>query len=305
MWYNYSGSFLFQSRRSGCSMGLEKLDVCIIYDSTDLKKHRTSFWGQALQQWCRLPPQGRYLDISHICLAEEVAHTRYIGFDSPDKYDVAIFNWDVLNGDPTFSSERSQQIARYYAPALRRFVAQGGLVVLECQAVFWSPCQDAYDAILVEAGLPRLRVADSKRISFGFSVRPAKRLVGRHPFLPIGLSSQIEAGACDWNRAQAWFPQDSVSIDTLQALQGTWHRMYSGAFVRVKKRHWQPILYTEDGRYPVACVYHKRGEGAYLVTTMYLASSNVTELLQPITIEWPESRRKLDDIASWRYLLNV
>jgi len=238
-------------------------------------------------------------------LDEEVAHTRYIGFDSPDSYDVVIFNWDVLNGDPTFSSDRSLQIARYYAPALRRFVAQGGLVVLECQAILWSPCQDAYDAILVEAGLPRLRAANSKRISFGFSVRPAKRLVGRHPFLPIGLSRQIEAGECEWNRAQPWFPRDSVSLEAVQALQGTWHRMYSGAFVGVTKRHWQPILYTEDGRYPVACVYHNRGEGAYLVTTMYLASSSVTELLQPIAIGWPESRRRLDDNASRRYLPNV
>jgi hypothetical protein len=286
-------------------MGLEKLDICIIYDSTDLKKQRTSFWGQALQQWCRPPPQGRYLSLSHKCLHEEAARARYMGFDSPVSYDVVIFNWDVLNGDPTFASDRSQQIARYYAPALRRFVELGGLVVLECQAVRWSPCQNAYDAILVEAGLPRLRVANSKRISFGFSVKPAKRLVGQHPFLPTGLPHQIEAGECDWNRARAWFPRYSVSLKVVRALQGTWHRVYSGAFVRVKKRHWQPILYTEDGRYPVACVYHNRGEGAYLVTTMYLASTNITELLRPITIEWPESRRRLDDIASRRYLPNV
>lgn len=70
--------------------------------------------------------------------------------------------------------------------------------------------------------------------------------------------------------------------------------MYSGAFENVNKRQWLPILYAEDESHPVACVYHQPGEGAYLATTMYLATSNVSELLAPITVGWRDSKSMLD-----------
>jgi hypothetical protein len=267
-----------------------RINVCVVKDSTDIMRGRTCFWSDALQRWSRPNRRGDYIVVTELSLPEEVVKAKYIDFG---RYDVVVFNWDVLNGDPTFSSDRSQNIARYYARDLSKFIDKGGLVIVEAQATLWSPCQEAYDSVLVGAGLPRLRVIDSNRIRFGFSVRPNRRLLGQHPFLPQAIGQSIRANLCQWNSKRPWFPDSSVSLETIQMFVGTRSRMYSGAFSRLKSRHWQPILFTEDGRFPVACVYHRGGRGACLVTTMYLAASNVTELLRPMTVDWHRSRREL------------
>ena len=273
-------------------MPAERIRICTVTDHPDdPKKQRSCFWPDALKPWIEGGVQDRCVVWTPVFLPDTVDWSEYVDFET---YDVVIFNWDVLNGDPMFRSDRSQQMARHYARDLREFVRGGGLVIMECQAALFSPSQAAYDSVTQEAGLPRLRVTDSTTVSFGFSVRPETSLLGRHPFLPVELGRWISAEDCDWNSREPWFPTSAVSLRTLQAFEGTHHRMYSGGFERASLRHWRPILYAEDGQHPVACVYHEPGEGAYLVTTMYLAASNVSGLLRPITLDWRDSLSALN-----------
>ena len=272
-------------------MRAHEIRVCILIDSSNARQRRKCFWPQALQEWQKPGALGSRLVWQEVALQEVVAQGKHLDLR---QYDVVVVNWDLLNGDPVFLSDRSQLIARHYATDLRHFVRRGGLAIVECQAVMWSPCQPAYDCIITAAGLPGLRVVDSSSVGFGFSVRPEKRLLGHHPFLPEALGQLVRPVESEWSLRGDWFPESSVSMRVLQEFEGTRNRMYSGAFARTRKREWLPLLFAEDGRHPVACLYHERDEGAYLATTMYLAAANVSELLRPMTVDWHASRPGLN-----------
>ncbi|CAM5725767.1 hypothetical protein SVIOM342S_07337 [Streptomyces violaceorubidus] len=58
--------------------------------------------------------------------------------------------------------------------------------------------------------------------------------------------------------------------------------MYTGAF-RSWSRGWLPLLHTEDRHNPVLLV-KTEGLGLWIVSTMFLASSNVADLMESLVV---------------------
>lgn len=270
----------------------DRLHICVIRDPGGVKRRRRVFWHDALLPWLEDRPRGRRLVLEDVSWVDQMRTGRWLHFGC---FEVIILNWGVINGNPMFAAGLSQRLARRYAPQLREFVRRGGLLVVECQADNWILQQDAYDAVLVGAGLPRLRVLENTHGQiFGKWVQRPRRRRGRAQRLFENAGDVIRASESDSLQSGRWFPAGSVPRSMVEQLRATRDRIYTGAFTRSWRRLWRPVLLTEDGKFPVACVYHEQGEGAYLVTSMHLASSGIPELLRPITVEWPDSRERLD-----------
>lgn len=270
----------------------QQLNLCVLVDPGEPKRRRGTFWHSALGPWLDSRPGRRSVYLEEISWVEEMRRRRWLRFS---RFEVIVLNWGVVNGNPMFEADVSQELARRYGPQLREFVARGGLLVVECQADNWVLQQDAYDAILVTGGLPRLRVlTDTHNGLFGKWVTRPRYPVGHAQRLFEGLDEVVRVDRPYSRPSGRWFPAGSVPGRTVEVLRATRDRLYTGAFRRAMPRKWQPVLFTEDRRFPVACVFHERGEGAYLATTMHLASCGARKLLRPITVDWPDSRRRLN-----------
>lgn len=192
--------------------------VGIIVDSKDPTKRRHSFWPDSLSD-----PTVVYEEVS---LAESSQDLHAINYQS---YDILIFNWDVANGDATFSSERTQQLLQRHQRHghLDNFVRNGGILILEAQTSHWRPDQKSYDSVLGE-GEVRVSTGREPEVS---SIGVVNTALNEHPILFL-LPSKIEN---DYPHGEevGWFPAGSVSTQALQKTKP--RKLYSGTFGRWKK----------------------------------------------------------------------
>ncbi|WP_256791958.1 hypothetical protein [Terrabacter sp. Ter38] len=235
------------------------MKIAIIVDDLDPARRRKCFWEEKLRSW----PE------AHVELVSLLAKMEERRFFNIYAYDVVIFNWCVLDGALMFASDRVQAIVEFYDDHFAQFVRKGGIIIMENQPKRWRPVQRAYD--ILTPG--QIRVMSRDTYSFGSSVLRNARLK-EHPLissLPTVIHSAYLPVPAD-----TWFPPDSTSTKSIEELNPT--KMYSGAFASWSS-DWLPLLYTSDGEHPVMLV-KTEGLGLWVVTTMYLASSNVHDLIE-------------------------
>jgi len=239
------------------------MKVAVIVDDLDADRRRRCFWEEQLD----LIPGIEYELVS---LLEKMDDRKFFNVY---EYDVIIFNWCVLDGALMYASDRVQDIVAFYDDHFVQFVMKGGILIMENQPKRWRPSQMAYDVLLQG----QVKVSSRDKHLFGSKVLVNDRL-RKHPLfrhLPDTLYSAY-LHALD----ESWFPVGSTSIRSLQELHPT--KVYSGAFVKWNS-DWLPVLYTEDRSYPVMLL-KTEGLGLWVVTTMYLASSNIRELVESIIL---------------------
>jgi hypothetical protein len=239
------------------------MKIAIIVDDLDPDRRRRCFWEEQLSS---LP------DVQYE-LVNLLKHMDERKFFNVYMYDIIIFNWCSLDGCVMYASERLQAVVGYYDDHFIQFVRKGGILIIENQPKRWRPVQKAYDVLLPE----EVSVISREMHLFGSKVLVNEKLK-RHPLIQ-NLPDVLHSA---YNHApnESWFPPGSTSAKSLQELYPT--KIYSGGFLHWKS-DWLPLLYTDDKLYPVMLVKND-GLGLWIVTTMYLASSNIKELIESIII---------------------
>lgn len=249
--------------------------VAIIVDDLNPDRRRRCFWPEQLDS---------IADVEYelVSLLEKMEERKFFDVYA---YDLIIFNWCVLDGALMYASDRVQDIVSFYDDHFVQFVRRGGVLIMENQPKRWRPVQKAYD-ILLDG---EVKVVSRDTYTFGAKVLANKRL-RKHPLfnhLPMVMHS-----AYAHSPAETWFPPGSTSPRSIQELNPT--KVYSGSF-RSWRSDWLPAMYTDENEYPVMLL-KTDGLGLWIVTTMYLASSNIKELLDSLIVG---STRHLPEIRQF------
>jgi hypothetical protein len=250
------------------------MKIAVIVDDLDADRRRRCFWEERLDT---LPA----VEYELVSLLEKMDNRKFFDVYS---YDVVIFNWCVLDGALMYSSDRVQKIVSFYDDHFVQFVRKGGILIMEDQPKRWRPVQEAYDILLPG----EVRVIPRETQVFGSKVIVNQRL-RKHPLiqnLPSTLHSAYAHPA-----DESWFPAESTSARSIQELHPT--KAYAGAFQRWRP-DWLPLLYTEDETHPVMLV-KTDGLGLWVATTMFLASSNIDELVESLIIGGQRNRVEIRD----------
>lgn len=238
-------------------MRADQIRVAVIIDDLDPNRRRRSFWDEQLAE---LGVQWEYVSL--------LEYMDRIKFFNVYHYDVVIFNWCVLDGAVMYWSDRVQAIVEFYDAHFRRFVELGGVLILENQPKRWKPSQRAYSALLGD----QVRVTPSSLDLVGDAVRPTASAL-KHPLLST-IDRTLHSAYTHGN--ESWFPPESTSKLSLETLHPT--KMYSGGFSNWKP-DWIPVLQAEDRDIPVMLM-KIQGRGLWIVSTMFIASSNRTDLIR-------------------------
>lgn len=188
-----------------------RLKIVVLVDRKDSAKRRTSFWKEVLRVSTydlRSKTKVRYVSI-----ADELDHKRNpaLHLFSGRTTDVIILNWDVVNGDPVYGSDRALQFLRHYRPDLLSWLHHGGLLLVESQGESWGTSNDPYECF---SGM----FADSQvKLCSGLWTlgnRAAVNPVHKSHLLAHGLQDddlELKAGGL-WAR-KPWFPRRARQSD--------------------------------------------------------------------------------------------
>lgn len=197
------------------------------------------------------------------------------------KLDVLVVNWDAVNGDPEFGADIALRWFAHHRRELWQWVARGGVLIVEGQAIVDVPDQAAYDALL---GPDELRVCgDVDPLNADAQI---SRVGTRGLIYPSVKDNPLFAGLNELDatrpvRFKDMFPR--AGVDPKFEMRD-WRRLYRGWFTRRGPRSkfaWQIIATTTGHRFrrrPI-CMAARHGEGAIFATTMLLASSGQKELV--------------------------
>ena len=247
------------------------MKVAVIVDNLDPKRRRHCFWEEQLSSF-------RDIHVELITINKQAYEQKYDNLYIWDKYDIMIFNWDVINNDPVFDSDRSYQVVNRYFELFTQFVRDGGIIIIENQSWHWCPVQEAYDALFSgQVTVLKSTMLDNIEPIWSTSAHVSKQNK-KHPLvhnLPKVLNSAYMHEA-DFE----WVPSGSITSRALQGLHPT--KIYSGAFKKWRP-DWLPLIYSDDKKYPIMLV--KTDDlGLWVVSTMFLASANINVLLQNLII---------------------
>ncbi len=244
--------------------------IAVIVDSTDPAKRRYCFWSDVLPRFSRV-------EFEEVSFPEKRREIRYVGLDD---FDIIIFNWDVTDGDFTFESDITRAIVTRRRHHFRNFVRSGGLLIAECQSSHWKPDQSSYDLLF---GENELRVAEFINAGTGTTGNINLKL-REHPFLrllPETISSEYL-----YPRDLQWFPPNSVSPRAIDLTRSS--KLYSGWFTEWRAS-WLPLVFEAKNRFPIMLAKVDEN-GLYVATTMFLASSGVSSLVQNLVAEYSKHR---------------
>lgn len=118
----------------------DMVNIKIIYDSKDPEKRRTCFWESVKEQI-----EGNY-NFQFISIKDTLESDdpfQLLELFDKNKTDIIILNWDAINGDPIYGSDKTYQFFDHYKPDLNKWVENGGIIILEAQNAAWKPVQNS------------------------------------------------------------------------------------------------------------------------------------------------------------------
>lgn len=202
---------------------------------------------------------------------------------------VLIINWDAINGDPEFGADLTFRWIEHHRRELWHWVAsKGGLLILEGQAVLDEPDQRAYDALfgrheVIVCGPEDDLDPSQQRVRCGQEGRVARRARNRGS-VGAGL---VRLGTTKKRSYEEMFPGEKHH----PLLENRdWDLLYRGWFERPSiwrrsKLPWCVIATTRPRpfrRSKPICLAARHGSGAFIATTMLLASSEQRQLVTQI-----------------------
>ena len=231
--------------------------------------------------------------------------------------DVLILNWDVANGDPDFGADLALRWFSHRRPEILHWVRErGGILIIEGETRLGVPSQASYDALL---GAMQVEVCGEED-----QFRPRRQVErnGTHCKMTsrARVPSQIGTSASPFIHLQdltaskrtfeEMFPGAAGRMLSPFLSTGDWQLLYRGwfrwnPFIR-KRLPWVPFVRTADRKFdhPTMLVA-KHGLGAVFVSTMFLASSKQTELVEAIlrchgdVARLPDPPRRIVFLRRW------
>ncbi len=220
-------------------------------------------------------------------------------FQALETYQVLILNFDCINGDPAFGSDVALDWFKHRHPELLQWIAGGGIMIVEGQAMLAVPTQSSYDALF---GRRELRVS-------GPSVKPIPAVEMER----TGAECQVTAEArtyklfpglnklrCTSNRTIGdAFPGNSrLMIGSVNEICD-WKMLYRGWFPRLpsfgRRFRWTPLIRTERKKYGFShptLLAAPHGAGIMFVSTMVLAGTGQQLVIRGL-VNWNASDNQL------------
>jgi hypothetical protein len=223
---------------------------------------------------------------------------------------VLILNFDCINGDPAFGSDIALDWFRYRYPELLKWVEDGGILIVEGQAMLAVPTQASYDALF---GDRELRVSGPSvtplpGLEFertGGECRVTRQACKYGFFVKYGLCTGTGELRCTDNRTIAdFFPGNARFMLSAANDIYEWKLLYRGWFRVLApwcRFRWIPLIVTNRKKFgfdhPVLLAAG-HGRGVMFVSTMWLAGTGQTAIIRSL-LEWnprnnplPEPRRR-------------
>ena len=123
---------------------MKKIKVKVIYDSAKPEKRRTCFWkSDQISSKYNETHEFEFISIAE-CLDKESNPFSLLELFSRKNTDIIIVNWDSINGDPIYGSDRAFQFFNHYRPDMISWVEKGGIIFLEAQTAAWQLVNDPY-----------------------------------------------------------------------------------------------------------------------------------------------------------------
>jgi hypothetical protein len=259
------------------------LEVLVVVDRQG--QARGEFWTEevALYNRSHLSDGGRQAVCRLLPLADEVALAPTVGPETAlelmERAQLLILNWDVANGDPGFGADAAQRWLAHHQYNVWDWVKRGGILVVEGQANWSIPTQEAYDAIL---GRGEIRVSGNEERLEGFAHlrrvgRACRftRAARRSKLFESHRHFQLQPADRGWDQH---FPDTSPDRPIFPQLRtGPWPMLWRGWLRRRlfsrSRFPWIAVMKTSD-RAPnsqTTMLVAQYGKGAIFTTTMFLA----------------------------------
>lgn len=284
----------------------EQIPVNVLYDREEPIYRRRCFWEDIDDDETYSGYEFRYVSVYDGLERNENPANELFGTTSEAQ--ALVLNWDVINTDLVYGSRENYDLLKHYIPDMNRWVRQNGNVILvENQSAGGNLLQEAYDIF-----------AHGEYRSRDFSLTVSNETpyddmayVDTSSENPVvdGLPERLSLERADLY-AKTWFP-DTLTGDlpSIQDFETEQKRLYAGWFESWDD-NWEPLVFADENhkRPVLMCRYTKKNEkhpyiGAYVVTTMYLASSNteqVTTLIENILKLSTESEDQLQQLEQQR-----
>lgn len=256
---------------------MDILNIKVIYDSDDLNKRRTCFWEKIEGN-----NQNNY-NFQFISIRDTLNSDpcKLLDIFSNDVTDIIIFNWDSINGDPLYGSDRAFDFFNHYRPDLNTWVENGGILIVEAQTAAWKLVQNSYNLFT------KNNIKTTKERIRDKSAYINKKLLNNHPLLK-NVSEKI-AVQQEFSE-QNWFP---ISCG-LCSIEHSEERLYQGWFEKYSK-DWEPLIFEMNKKNPIMlCRLVNKEEkvgikvGAYIITTMYIGASGINQLIENL-LDFPHT----------------
>jgi hypothetical protein len=252
--------------------------------------------------------------------------------------DIIIINWDAVNKDPVYGSDKAFSFFDAYKNAMQSWVEDGGILILESQSHAWKLVQDSY-CIFDSDVIVSNNKGPNQTGQIGIINR---QIANNHPILEGIQEEYIEINGN--LHSERWFPKPfPIKSDPpfIQACdpKSERKRLYFSWFEKYSN-DWDPVIFTypynhHDKKTRIPRIRNwainrgiirskkqpillckvvrnnpKSGErhtyGAYILTTMYLGSCGHEKLLTNLLSldrskleKYYHGRRNFRVIKSW------
>lgn len=256
---------------------MDILNIKVIYDSNDPNKRRTCFW-EKIEENTQNNYQFQFISIRDTLDSDPC---KLVDFFNNDTTDIIIFNWDSINGDPVYGSDRVFDFFDHYRPDLNTWVENGGILILEAQTAAWKLVQESYNLFT------KNNIKTTKKRIRDKSAYVNKKLLENHPILKnVAEEINVQQEFSEQN----WFPI-SCGICSIEHSE---ERLYQGWFEKYSK-DWEPLIFDINKKNPIMlCRIVKKEEnvgikvGAYIITTMYIGASGINQLIENL-LDFPHT----------------
>lgn len=204
--------------------------------------------------------------------------------------DVLIINWDAANGDPEFGSHSTQRWLDHRRPEIMLWIRRnGGILIIEGQAVLSVPSQPAFDALVGKGELPVCGAEDQlnpmkQKERMKGKCRKTKWMQRMKGFEDLPDEFTVQGRPTH----DMLFPGTARNLLTAHISDTRWENvLYRGWFRKKLPRGdtfpWISIVETADrprGKNQSTMKVAKLGKGAVFATTMFLATTQQDELVR-------------------------
>lgn len=262
--------------------------VAIVVDQE--KHHRSCFWELLYEDtdndlW-------RLADFKLKSVADELSKKKNCAgylFDK-EKTDIIIINWDAINGDPVYGSDRAFSLFEHYKPDMTDWMRHGGKIIVESQGASWGALQKAYD-VFSDCFPGTHVVVESRLLKTGDEIIVDPSNSNHYIVRDISDAELILDKKSPFETAD-WFPHD-LNIPSLREVKEEPRKVYRGWFEEFSG--WTPLLLTKDNHdnHKPVMIYKAFSDGneggGCVLTTMFIASSEYIKLIEKL-LKWNPGR---------------